>query len=82
MIFYKVEYKRDRLLTHPVVAALIHDKWKSVYGVFSFTQWFIYIAFLCCTTALLFKLPNPGSSFCNATGGTITLYYCYGIMTY
>ena len=46
----KVAYKRDKLLTHPVVAALIHDKWKSVYGAFSFAQWFIYISFLCCLT--------------------------------
>ena len=60
MICCKVEYKQDKLLTHPMVAALIHDKWKSVYGAFSFTQWFIYIAFLCCTTALnSFQPPKP-----------------------
>ena len=71
-IFYfcwKVEYKRNRLLTHPVVAALIHDKWKSIYGVFSFAQWLIYIVFLCCITTLLFKLPNPSSTICIATKG-------------
>ena len=79
LIFFcwKVKYKRDRLLTHPVVAALIHDKWKSIYGVFSFAQWFIYIVFLCCTTTLLFKLPNPRSTICIATKGILHCYYCY-----
>ena len=63
-LLLKIEHKREKLLTHPVVAALIHDKWKSVYGAFSLIQWLVYVLFLGCMNALLLHLPNPRSGLC------------------
>ena len=63
--FKKVKYKREGLLSHPVVAALIHDKWRSTYGILSIVHWVLYAAvYMVCTNSLLFTLPNPTSVLC------------------
>ena len=70
VLYIQVKYKREELLTHPVVACYVYDKWNSFGWWCSLSTLLIFVIFQVISfTTLVFLIPHPLGANCSYMKG-------------